>query len=124
MGKLIDEMKTGVVFEAHDLGVIAEIADRVVVMYAGMIMEEATVYDLFENPLHPHTRGLLESLPSLTSKLHRLEDIPGNVPSLSNIPPGCPFHPRCKSVMENCRQIIPKLKESSSSHKVACLLYG
>ena len=122
MKKLVDELNTSAIFITHDLGVISEIADRVLVMYAGRIVEEASVYDLFENPLHPYTQGLLKSFPSQKTR-KKLDTIPGNVPNLLNLPSGCPFHPRCKSAIKHCSEEVPKLREVKPGHKAACILY-
>ncbi len=120
---LVNEIRTSVIFISHDLAVIAQIADRVAVMYAGIIVEEASVYEIFEKPLHPYTQALLASFPSDEKEKKRFETIPGSVPSLMNRPPGCPFHPRCKFAMKVCSGERPQLKEFSPGHKVACVLY-
>jgi peptide/nickel transport system ATP-binding protein/oligopeptide transport system ATP-binding protein len=108
---LMNEMRaaTGAAFLmiTHDLGVVAQTCDRVVVMYAGRIVEEAPVKDLFANPLHPYTRGLLASIPSRRAAGERLIEIPGMVPSIFAIPQGCPFHPRCPDVMQRCKVETP-----------------
>ena len=121
MRQLKEEVDTSILFISHDFGVIAEISDRVAVMYAGNIVEEASVYELFENPLHPYTKGLLSSLPSIGSKNKRLKTIPGEVPSLIAPPNGCVFHPRCEKMGRECSMIAPKLMEVAPNHKVACL---
>jgi peptide/nickel transport system ATP-binding protein len=120
---LIAETQTSVLFISHDLAVVAQIADRVAVMYAGLIMEEASVHEMFERPLHPYTQALLASFPGEEGKNKDLETIPGSVPSLTNIPAGCPFHPRCRSARDECSKARPQLKEVSPRHKVACVLY-
>jgi len=120
MRELMEEVKTSILFISHDFGVIAEISDRVAVMYAGNIVEEASVYELFESPLHPYTQALLVSLPSIASKRKGLEAIAGEVPSLVALPPGCAFHPRCKRAKKECSIEVPKLVEVSPNHKVAC----
>ncbi len=99
----------GMLLITHDLGVVAEMCDRVVVMYAGRVVEEATVEELFENPQHPYTKGLIHSVPKLRQKVRRLESIPGNVPDLMNMPQGCKFAPRCPFVMERCLSQEPGL---------------
>lgn len=121
MRELMEEVNTSILFISHDFGVIAEISDRVAVMYAGNIVEEAPVYELFESPLHPYTRALLASLPSAASKKRGLEAIAGEVPSLVALPPGCAFHPRCGRAKKECSLVVPKLMEVSTNHKVACL---
>jgi len=121
---LVREVKASVLFISHDLAVVAQIADRVAVMYAGMVMEEAPVNEIFENPLHPYTQSLMGAFPKETGvRKARLETIPGSVPNLARIPPGCPFHPRCKFVKDQCSTARPGLRETSPGHKVACVMY-
>ncbi len=109
------------IFITHDLGVVAETADRVVVMYAGRKVEEATVDALFERPLHPYTAGLIGATPTPgAERARRLADIPGMVPPLNTLPAGCAFAPRCPRAMDRCRQEAPQLKELMPSRKVAC----
>jgi len=109
------------VFITHDLGVVAETADRVVVMYAGRKVEEAPIDDLFERPLHPYTVGLIGATPTPgAARAERLADIAGMVPSLGDLPPGCAFAPRCKRAMERCRQEKPPLTEPAPGRLVAC----
>lgn len=107
----------------HDLGVVAEVADRVLVMYGGQIVEEAPVEQLFTNAKHPYTEALLKSIPNLDDDLERLESIPGSVPPAHNFPKGCRFADRCKYTMEKCRQMNPQLVRIESSHKVRCFLH-
>jgi oligopeptide/dipeptide ABC transporter ATP-binding protein len=104
----------------HNLGVIAEMADRVIVMYCGKIVESADVRAVFHNPLHPYTRQLLASVPRLGAEQDRLQEIPGVVPSLYALPPGCDFHPRCAEAREACRLRLPILLEREPGHWVAC----
>jgi peptide/nickel transport system ATP-binding protein len=109
----------------HDLGVVAETAQRVAVMYAGKIVEQATIQELFRSPLHPYTQGLLESTPRLGMERRqgkRLKTIPGSVPNLSALPPGCRFAPRCPKAMADCTASIPDLREVSPGHWVRCIL--
>ena len=109
----------------HAMGVVAENAQRVVVMYAGKIVEEAPVEDLFANPRHPYTQGLIRSIPRVDASAHgrtRLEQIPGTVPSLLHPPPGCRFSPRCGFVVDACRAAEPPLRQVSDGHKAACIL--
>ncbi len=108
----------------HDLGIVAEVADRVSVMYAGTIVEEADVYELFENPLHPYTHALLNAIPRGYYDSPPLQTLPGNVPDLVSPPPGCRFHPRCPHAIERCRSEKPPLIEVKQGHKVACFLYS
>lgn len=104
MKRLKEEQEMGMLLITHDLGVVAEMCDRVVVMYAGRVVEEASVQELFANPQHPYTKGLIQSVPKLRQKVRRLESIQGNVPDLSAMPPGCKFMPRCAYAMEQCLQ--------------------
>src|SRR3954469_3950898 len=115
---------TGLILITHDLGVVAQTAQRVIVMYAGKKVEEASVEALFENPKHPYTRGLMASMPaviSLGSKEDvRLNEIPGMVPSLTNLPPGCAFAPRCPFAIDRCRAEYPPLQDFGGHHRAAC----
>ena len=124
---LRDRLGTSVILITHDLGIIAEMADRVAVMYAGEIIEEADVDTLFENPQHPYTQGLIASVPVLGSVKDRLEVIPGSVPNLIDLPSGCRFAPRCQARethgLEICPKKDPDLKEFVPGHKVRCWLY-
>lgn len=124
MKKLMEEYNTAIMFITHDLGVVAEMADRVIVMYAGQIVEEADVYELFANPVHPYTKGLLKSTIKVHELKDKLESIEGTVPSLSNMPKGCRFRPRCKFAQAACREGTVALTEVSSGHKVRCSLCG
>lgn len=119
--RLRDELGMAIVWITHDLGVIAGLAQRVIVMYGGYIIEEAQVNDLYANPTHPYTIGLLGSLPRLDSKTNeKLFSIEGFPPVLFNKPTACPFAPRCKWVMDRCWKENPALEEVSPEHKVAC----
>jgi len=115
---------TGLILITHDLGVVAQTAQRVIVMYAGKKVEEATVEDLFEKPLHPYTRGLMASMPAVISleakEDARLTEIPGMVPSLTNLPAGCAFAPRCSLAIDRCRAEYPPLQEFGGNHWAAC----
>jgi oligopeptide/dipeptide ABC transporter ATP-binding protein len=106
----------------HDLGVVAENADRVIVMYCGMILEEASVKDLFKNPIHPYTIGLMKCIPKIESTVEKLYSIPGYIPHPSQFPEGCRFNDRCEHVMEICRERMPALIEIEEDHKVRCWL--
>jgi oligopeptide transport system ATP-binding protein len=118
---LRDDLGMSVVWITHDLGVVARLAYRVLVMYAGFIVEDASVRELYANPLHPYTLGLLGSLPRLDSReRRRLDAIPGNPPVLYEKPVVCPFAPRCAYAYEHCVQENPPLVEVSLDHKVAC----
>ncbi|QAV34125.1 ABC transporter ATP-binding protein [Fervidobacterium changbaicum] len=123
MNELKQEMKMSTIFITHDLGIVAEIADRVIVMYAGRVVERGSVYDIFESPLHPYTKGLLESKIKSAIRGRELPYIPGFVPSSTQIPEGCPFHPRCKYAMDICRKQEPGTFELGS-HVVNCHLYA
>jgi peptide/nickel transport system ATP-binding protein len=124
--ELIKELKrttiSSVLFITHDLGLVAEVCDRVTVMYAGDVSETATVRDLFREPLHPYTRGLLASVPKADQQ-EELSMIPGAVPNLIRPPEGCRFHPRCPKRMEICEKQKPPTVEHSPGHWVACHLY-
>jgi peptide/nickel transport system ATP-binding protein len=114
---------SSVLLITHDLGVIAETADRVAVMYAGVVVETAKVQDLYRSPLHPYTQGLLNSIPRMDDPTKRLESIPGSVPNLIYPPSGCRFHPRCPQAMEICKQSRPPVTVEAPGHTVACYLY-
>ena len=114
------ELGTSVIWITHDLGVVAGLADRVLVMYGGEIVEEAKVADLYGSPLHPYTRGLLGSMPRLDQKGDVLVNIKGQPPSLYAIPTSCSFAPRCPYVFERCTSENPQLKQVTGEHKVAC----
>ncbi len=120
-------MDTAVILITHDLGVISEMADRVAVMYAGRIVEQAEIRTLFKKPVHPYTQGLMASIPILGTVKDVLEVIPGSVPNLVNLPPGCQFAPRCRSRVEYqlsiCTQVEPKLFPYEPEHLCRCWLY-
>ncbi|MCA9835978.1 MAG: ABC transporter ATP-binding protein [Trueperaceae bacterium] len=124
MKKLQNEIGMSILFITHDLGVVAEIADRVVVMYAGRAVEEGDVVPIFTKPKMPYTMGLLNSVPRVDkAAVHqeRLEAIPGNVPNPLYLPEGCAFHPRCKFAIEQCKAAIPDLVDSGNGHMVRCI---
>jgi len=124
--KIKNDTQMSILLITHDLGVVAEVAERVMVMYAGEIVESGLVKDLFRSPLHPYTIGLMESIPTLEStqqKLSKLKEISGTVPSLSQVPSGCPFHPRCSAAETRCKTDKPKLKKISQTHSVSCWLH-
>jgi len=124
--KIKNETQMSILLITHDLGVVAEIAKRVMVMYAGEIVESGPVLDLFRSPLHPYTIGLMKSIPTLEptqGKLPKLNEISGVVPSLSQIPSGCPFHPRCPSAETRCKTEKPKLKKIANEYSVSCWLH-
>lgn len=125
MKKLRDESGTAIMLITHDLGVIAEMADKVIVMYAGQVVEEADVYTLFDNPKHPYTKGLMASIPHIEYEGNeRLEAIPGTVPSLQHMPEGCRFHARCALAIDRCKQEKPPLFSAGKGHKARCWLIG
>ncbi len=117
---LQDENGMGLILITHDLGVVADVADRIAVMYAGSIVEKADVRDLYRAPAHPYTKGLMASIPRLDQKGGRLEPITGAPPNLLHIPSGCPFHPRCPYRRENCFVDVPPLYRVSASRGSAC----
>ncbi len=121
--QLRDQMSMAVIWISHDLAVIAELADRVAVMYSGYVVEEADVFELYREPLHPYTLALLHSLPRMdTGELDKLSAIPGSPPDATRLPPGCPFAPRCRPAIERCRHENPSLSEVASDHRAACWL--
>lgn len=117
---LSKERDTGVVLITHDLGVVAEMADRVVVMYAGEVVEEADVFNLFANPRHPYTKGLLGSLPKIDEQCEELDSIYGSVPNPLQMPSGCTFHPRCPIATEQCKSKKPSLEPVTDQHWARC----
>jgi peptide/nickel transport system ATP-binding protein len=128
--ELLQDMKErfgmAIMLITHAMGVVAETCQRVVVMYAGKVIEEATADALFADPKHPYTQGLIRSIPRIDTaavKKQRLEAIPGVVPSLLNPPPGCRFAARCRHAMPKCREAVPPLRDIGGGHKVACVLY-
>lgn len=121
MNDLKEKLNTSIMLITHDLGVIAEMADHVIVMYSGKVVEDAPTIELFENPKHPYTIGLMSSIPSLAKEGQRLETIPGVVPNPLYLPKGCYFHPRCKYATSECREVQPELVEIAPGHKSACL---
>lgn len=127
MNRLKDDFGTAIQMITHDLGVIAEMSDRIVVMYAGRVVEESEAAELFKNTLHPYTQGLLQSIPVLGSRSKgeqkRLQEITGMVPSLYDLPSGCTFRQRCSKAMKICREQEPPLGVISSGHSVRCWLH-
>jgi oligopeptide/dipeptide ABC transporter ATP-binding protein len=127
MRNLRENIGTAIILITHDLGVIAEMAERVAVMYAGQIVEQTDVKTLFKEPLHPYTQGLIGSIPILGKLKERLDVIPGSVPNLINMPPGCRFASRCRARVENnltiCTEKEPELVNAKQGHLVRCWLY-
>lgn len=123
LDELVDRLQMALLLISHDLGVVAEICDKVYVMYAGQIIEEADVVTLFDKPSHPYTQGLLEGVLSIDEFKATLKTIGGAVPDLSSLPSGCRFHPRCPHAMEICQQDPPRLR-SPSGQVARCWLYS
>lgn len=123
MKSLSAEEGTSFLFITHDLGVVAEMADRVIVMYAGQVVEKASVRELFENPKHPYTRGLLDCTPNIHQASEQLTSIEGNVPSLLDMPDGCAFHPRCPFAEAKCREQAPYMMTLEDRREVRCWLH-
>ena len=119
--KIQEEQKNTIVLVTHDMAIHANICDRVAIMYAGEIVEEAKVNDIFKNPLHPYTKFLMDSLPSIGDKSYKVS-VPGAPPALTNVPSGCRFHPRCLEAMAICRKESPLLVNFDDRHRVACFL--
>jgi oligopeptide/dipeptide ABC transporter ATP-binding protein len=125
---LVRQLGLSVLIITHNLGVVAQTCQKVAVMYAGRVIETAPVRDLFREPKHPYTQGLLRAVPTAHTKRGELEGIPGTIPNLTRPPEGCRFHPRCAHAMEVCRRVVPpgyKLSaDASSPHTVYCHLYA
>jgi oligopeptide transport system ATP-binding protein len=121
--ELRKEMGMTIIFITHDMGVVANLCDRVNVMYGGWLMETASILETFNNPMHPYTKALLSAIPSLDSEVDKLQTIPGEPPNLLNLPSGCPFQSRCDKVTEACKSSIP-LNKINPRHVVKCTLYG
>jgi peptide/nickel transport system ATP-binding protein len=120
IGRLRDEMGMAIILITHDLGVVAETCDRVAVMYAGRIVEKGPVAEIFAEPRHPYTRGLLESLPRIDRRTDKLRPIEGTVPAPHELPPGCAFEPRCRYALEECKRNQPLLEGDPDGHAIAC----
>ena len=123
MKQLREKYQTSMILITHDLGVVAEICDEVSIMYAGSIVEHGTLEDIFDHFAHPYTKGLFESLPDIEKRGEPLKPIPGLVPDPSDLPSGCPFHPRCKYATEACSKGFPKRTWLNDTHYVSCLAY-
>ena len=123
MNELKKKFKTSMMLITHDLGVVAQVCDKVAIMYAGEIIESGTLEDLFNNPKHPYTHGLFGSIPNLESKCERLKPILGLMPDPTNLPSGCKFHPRCPNAVEICSGTVPKETVLAGEHKIRCLAY-
>ena len=120
MNRLQEELSTSILLITHDLGVVAETAKKVVVMYMGKVVEKATVGEIFSDPLHPYTIGLLRSTPKLEENRDRLQEIKGVVPNPFDVTTGCAFHPRCDRATDDCRREQPELLEMNSGRWVQC----
>jgi len=120
MNRLKEDIGTSILFITHDLGVVAEVCDDVVVMYCGRVVEKANVYDLFKNPSHPYTEGLLASIPKMGVEVDELDSIPGNVPNPKYMPKGCKFAPRCKYATDRCREEEPGFFDLGNGHQSKC----
>ncbi len=123
MRQLKKQYNTAMLLITHDLGVVAEICEQVAIMYAGDIVEIGSLVNVYDETLHPYTRGLFASLPSMNVKNTRLDPIPGLMPDPINLPLGCPFHPRCHEAMPICSERRPTFKQISPGHYVKCMLY-
>ena len=123
MKDLQDKTNTAIMLITHDLGVVAQMAHKIIVMYSGKIVEAAPAMELFQNPKHPYTQGLLESIPSLDQEKERLNSIEGVVPNPFELPQGCYFAPRCKYAMDICRTEHPGTYKINETHTASCYLY-
>ena len=124
MKKLKDSHDMGIILITHDLGIVADFCDRVLIFYTGQIVESAPVRDLFREPLHPYTKGLIRALPKISEQTDRLEAIEGMVPDADQMPEGCHFHPRCPYATDRCRKEAPALTQTPDGRCVRCFLYG
>ena len=118
--ELQEEQDLGLIFITHDFGIVAKMCDKVAVMYAGKIVEQGSVRDIFNNPSHPYTEALLKSVPKLEEDVERLYSIEGQPPTLHDLPQGCPFAPRCDYVMDRCREEYPPILQVNEAHSAAC----
>lgn len=123
MKGLTKKFNTSILLITHDLGVVSELAERVVVMYAGQVVEEALINDLFDQPYHPYTEGLINSVPTLEGDIHRLQSIPGSVPPPDQLPKGCRFAPRCPKAFARCYEEKPEMIHFKGERSVRCFLY-
>ena len=123
MQKLREKYGTSMLMITHDLGIVAEVCDEVSIMYAGHIVEHGTLEDIFNQTSHPYTEGLFGSLPDIENRKEELKPIPGLMPDPTNLPEGCPFHPRCKYCQDICKTRVPVSTKLSDTHTVSCLAY-
>ena len=124
MGNLKEKYNTSMIMITHDLGIVAEVCDDVAVMYAGKIVEEGSLEEVFGETMHPYTEGLFNSLPNIKNRQNRLKPIHGLMPDPTNLPQGCAFAPRCNYATEACSKGIPELKNVGGTHLVACSRYS
>ena len=120
MKELQKKYDTSLLMITHNLGIISELCEKVAVIYGGSVIEYGSVREVFKNPQHPYTKGLLGALPSLDSHSERLTAIPGSIANSAHLPPGCRFHPRCEMCTTECEQILPELIYINDNHYVAC----
>ncbi|HCQ91410.1 MAG TPA: dipeptide/oligopeptide/nickel ABC transporter ATP-binding protein, partial [Clostridium sp.] len=123
MKDLKEKYKTSMIMITHDLGIVAEICDKVAIMYAGNVVEYSDKRSLYLDPLHPYTKGLFSSIPDLNADQEELETIDGLTPDPTNLPSGCSFHPRCRKAMKKCSREVPLKYQVDSGHFVRCFLY-
>lgn len=123
MKEIKKESDMSIIMITHDLGVVKEMCEEVIVMYTGQVVEKSSTSQIFDDPLHPYTRGLLEAIPKISNEIKRLEAIEGSVPDPLNMPQGCSFHPRCKFATEQCRKESPELYSTDDGREVRCFLY-
>ena len=124
INELRDKEEMSMLMITHDLGIVAEVCDAVAIMYAGRVVEQGTLEDIFDHLRHPYTRGLFDSLPDIENRRNELKPIKGLMPDPTNLPPGCPFHPRCDYARSECSQDLPQARRISDTHTVRCHLYN
>lgn len=122
--ELKDRLKMGIILITHDLGVVSEVCDRVIVMYTGRVVEQGLIREILDNPKHPYTEGLIAAIPNINDQKGELSSIEGVVPQLDQMPKGCSFHPRCPYAMDICKEKRPALTEEENGRKVRCFKYS
>ena len=122
--ELRDRLKMGIILITHDLGVVSEVCDRVIVMYTGKVVEQGLIREILDNPKHPYTEGLIAAIPNIQDEKGKLSSIEGMVPQLDNMPQGCSFHPRCPYAMDICKEKRPALTTAENGRKVRCFKYS